>query len=118
MQPKTADTIKTIDISPAAYQQLRRVVEGIDALFAENGIEQPRYRLFARSLPQAQYFGLSPNGHDPSTDVLEQLEDDERFKVLYREGYELVGQHHLNLELTRHQFYLLGNRVSPDQTSL
>jgi len=111
MNPITTSPIKTIAITPVAYQHLRQVVEGIDALFAEKGVEQPQYRIFGKYLLRVQYFLLSPAGHDPSTDVLDQLEKDERFKALYRKGHELVRQHQLALDLTRHHFYLLGNRV-------
>lgn len=107
-------SISNLTITPTAYHALRQVVEGIDTLFAEKGIEQPHYRLFAKYLPKAKFFALSPNGHDPSTDALHQLEEDDRFQELYRQGYDLVVQHQLSLELTRHQFYLLGNRVSRD----
>ncbi|MEK6950517.1 MAG: hypothetical protein AABX13_02230 [Nanoarchaeota archaeon] len=108
----STQTSGDINITPPAYQELRQVVKGIDALFAEKGVEQPHYHISAQYQPKRQYFLLSPNKHDPSTAVLRQLKDDERLKALYRRGHELVGQHQLDLELTRHQFYLLGNRIS------
>ncbi len=109
-------SISNLTITPPAYHALRQVVESIDALFAEKGVEDPHYRIRAKHVSvKTNGFGLSPHGHDPlSGEVLYQLVDDDRFKELYRQGYDLVVQHQLNLELTRHQFYLLGNRVSRD----
>lgn len=109
----TKTSISSLTITPPAYHALRQVVEGLDALFAEKGVEDPHYRIRAVCSPSAHGFGLSPHGHNPlSGEVLYQLVDDKRFKELYRQGYDLVLQHQLDLDLTRHQFYLLGNRVS------
>lgn len=110
MNNKTS--ISNLTITPPAYHALHQVVEGIDALFAERGVQDPHYRIQAKHVSvKTNYFGLSPNGHDLSGEVLYQLVDDDRFQELYRKGYDLVVQHQLSLDLNRHQFYLLRNRV-------
>lgn len=107
--------LKNLTITLITYHALRQVVESLDVLFAEKGVQDPHYRIRAKHVSvKTNCFGLSPHGHDLSTDVLRQLTSDDRFKELYRKGYDLVVQHQLDLDLVRHQFYLLGNRVSRD----